>query len=364
MTALRTRRPLHALVLRRQHKGRHAFFLNDDDFRLAAKCERMRVDRNGSTLALLVIRLPEGHRAEPDVDFLGRVLEGRLRLTDTPGLLDDGRVGVLLPDTNEEGAWKVATDVSEVYPPGPDRPECEVMTYPGRNRRKRLEAEAAGDEQIAALDHDEADAGEMFFARPMPVWKRGIDLFGSLFGLIAAAPVIGVAAVAVKATSPGPAFFVQEREGLGGRRFRIIKLRTMTVDADRRKRELRTRSDQDGPAFKMRRDPRITTVGRFLRWSSIDELPQLVNVLRGEMSLVGPRPLPTEESQACENWHRRRLEVTPGITCTWQVSGRGQVRFDDWVRMDLRYIAGHSLWQDFKLVAATLPSLLFHRGIR
>ncbi|MCA9235847.1 MAG: sugar transferase, partial [Planctomycetales bacterium] len=97
---------------------------------------------------------------------------------------------------------------------------------------------------------------------------------------------------------------------------------------------------------------------------SVDELPQLLNVLRGDMSLVGPRPLPTEESQACDGWHRRRLDVTPGMTCTWQVSGRGKVRFDDWVRMDLRYADRHSMWEDFKLVAATLPSLLFHRGIR
>ncbi|MAT69391.1 MAG: spore coat protein CotZ [Planctomycetaceae bacterium] len=364
MTSLRTRRPFHALVLRRRLKGKLDYFLPEGDFRLAARCERMRVDRNGSILSVLLIRLPKGHRSEPDVDFLSRVLEGRLRLTDTPGLLDNGNVAILLPDTNEEGAWKVATDVSEVYPPGPDRPECEVMTYPGRNRRRRHEAEEAGEEQVAAAPDNDSDPSELFFAKPLPAWKRGIDILGSLLGLVAVSPVIGVAAIAVKSTSPGPAFFVQEREGLGGRRFRIFKLRTMTVDADRRKHELRVHSDQDGPAFKMRCDPRITSVGRFLRWSSIDELPQLINVLRGEMSLVGPRPLPTEESQACEDWHRRRLEVTPGITCTWQVSGRGQVRFDDWVRMDLHYIAGHSLWKDFKLVVATLPSLLFHRGIR
>jgi lipopolysaccharide/colanic/teichoic acid biosynthesis glycosyltransferase len=172
------------------------------------------------------------------------------------------------------------------------------------------------------------------------------------------------AAAAIKVSSPGPAFFVQEREGRGGRRFNIWKLRTMHVDAEDQKKQLRQLSQQDGPAFKMHRDPRTTLLGRFLRWSSIDELPQFWNVLKGEMSLVGPRPLPTEESLACEGWHRRRLDVTPGMTCTWQVSGRGKVSFDDWVRMDLRYSARHSVAHDLKLVFFTLPSLFFQRGMR
>ena len=370
MTALRTRRPFHAKVFGRRQDTRHDYFLTDADFRFAAQCERMRVDRNGSTLAMLIIRLADARSQAADFDFLSRVLEGRLRLTDTPGLLDTGDVVVLLPDTNEEGAWKVATDVSEVYPPGPERPECEVVMYPGRSRRRDDEEsdddreKRVADAPVAAVENGKPDPGEMFFSRPMPLWKRSVDVLGSLFGLIAASPVIAVAAIAVRTTSPGPAFFVQEREGRGGRRFHIIKLRTMAVDADRRKDELRVHSDQDGPAFKMRRDPRTTSIGRFLRWTSVDELPQLLNVLRGDMSLVGPRPLPTEESQACDGWHRRRLDVTPGMTCTWQVSGRGKVRFDDWVRMDLRYADRHSMWEDFKLVAATLPSLLFHRGIR
>ena len=111
-------------------------------------------------------------------------------------------------------------------------------------------------------------------------------------------------------------------------------------------------------------DPRTTRLGRFLRWTSIDEMPQFLNVLKGDMSIVGPRPLPTHESLACQGWQRRRLSVNPGITCTWQVCGRGKVRFDDWVRMDLEYVAEQGLWRDAKLVMATIPALLFHRGIR
>jgi lipopolysaccharide/colanic/teichoic acid biosynthesis glycosyltransferase len=280
--------------------------------------------------------------------------------------LDDGRVAVLLPDTKAEGAWKVATDVSEVYPPGPERPECDVLVYPPSHRHRDGRGEGSEEDDVVAAPAEGAveQSSEFFFAKSVPLWKRSIDVAGAVVGLAASAPVVLAAAVAVKATSQGPAFFSQEREGLGGRRFKIWKLRTMCVDAEDQKKQLLELSHQDGPAFKMHRDPRTTRIGRFLRWTSIDELPQFLNVLRGEMSLVGPRPLPTEESLACLGWQRRRLAVLPGMTCTWQVKGRGRVPFDDWVRMDLRYAAEHSLWHDIKLVFVTLPSLIFHRGIR
>jgi lipopolysaccharide/colanic/teichoic acid biosynthesis glycosyltransferase len=369
------KRRLHArLFARRNTANSHDFLLSHRDFRFAAECERMRVDRNGSVLSLLLIRLPRAKATIADVEFLSRVLEGRLRVTDSPGFLEDGRIGVLLPDTSPEGAWKVATDISEVYPPGPDRPQCDVLEYPPRKHRdghgpgRKVEGSdnSEADEEIAATppERPEAQSSEFFFAKPMPAWKRVLDIFGASAGLVVAGPIVLAAAAAVKCSSPGPAFFVQEREGHGGRRFQIWKLRTMCLDAEEQKQQLLAMSQQDGPAFKMRRDPRTTRIGRFLRWSSIDELPQLWNVLRGEMSLVGPRPLPTAESQECLSWHRRRLDVPPGMTCTWQVSGRGRVRFDDWVRMDLRYAARHSVWHDLKLVFVTVPALVFQRGMR
>jgi lipopolysaccharide/colanic/teichoic acid biosynthesis glycosyltransferase len=376
-------RKLHARVLARRNAPHQDFLLSDRDFRFAADCERMRVDRNGSVLSLLLVRLPQKKSSPADIAFLARVLEGRLRTTDTPGLLDDGRIAVLLPDTPAEGAWKVATDVSEVYPPGPERPECDVLVYPPHSRLRETHTRepvirepaldevqdaapvAAPPEVAEVADAAEAEPSEFFFVKRMPRWKRALDLAGASVGLVVTAPIVLTAAAAIKITSPGgPAFFVQEREGRGGRRFNIWKLRTMCADAEAQKSELRPLSQQDGPAFKMERDPRTTRLGRFLRWSSIDEMPQFWNVLKGEMSLVGPRPLPTDESQACELWQRRRLDVTPGITCTWQVSGRGKVRFDDWVRMDLRYAAEHSVFKDLKLVFVTLPALLFQRGMR
>lgn len=357
-------RKLHARVFARRNAPENDFLLSHRDFRFAADCERMRVDRNGSVLSLLFVRLPAHKSSIADIAFLARVLEGRLRVTDTPGLLDDGRIAVLLPDTTADGAWKVATDVSEVYPPGPERPECDVLVYPPHHRDRAPDAEAEGESAPAPERVVEGESSEFFFAKGMPWWKRAIDVGGGAVGLLISAPIVLTAAAAIKATSRGPAFFVQEREGRGGRRFNMWKLRTMHVDAEDRKVHLLEHSHQDGPAFKMHRDPRTTRLGRLLRVTSIDELPQFWNVVKGEMSLVGPRPLPTEESQACEGWQRRRLDLTPGMTCIWQVSGRGKVRFDDWVRMDLRYAARQSLLHDVKLVLFTLPSLIFQRGMR
>ncbi|QDS98992.1 sugar transferase [Adhaeretor mobilis] len=353
----------HTRILRRRKRKSDNFLLNETDFRFAADCERMRVDRNRSVLSLLLIRLPETHSAEKDVAFLSRVLEGRLRITDTPGLYEKDCVGVLLPDTPAEGAWKVAEDVSEVYPPGPDRPQCQVLIYPDQHLPRKHEEEGA---TVGARDSSEVDkdSSDWFFSAPVPAWKRLVDLGGASVGLLLASPLILAAAAAIKASSPGPVFFFQEREGRGGRRFKIVKMRTMRTDAEKRKADLRPLSHQDGPAFKLPRDPRTTTIGRFLRWTSMDELPQFWNVLRGEMSLVGPRPLPVDESQACLGWQRRRLAVTPGMTCTWQVSARGNVLFDDWVRMDLAYADQQSPVQDAKLIAITLPSLLLNRGMR
>jgi len=385
-----TIRKFHSSVLRWRRRASSSQqelenFLNEQDFRFAADCERMRVDRNGSMLSLLLVRLHQTRT--DDVAFFARVLEGRLRITDTPGLLKDGRIAILLPDTPAEGAWKVAADISEVYPPGPERPECEVLVYPEHGKSRAADPaanrESSDDDadENSDTDHHQGEpnqevaaaakgsniasgSNELFFARSHSAWKRVLDVVGGSVGLMASLPILIVAAVAVKATSRGPAFFSQQREGHGGRRFTMWKLRTMQVDAEAQKQALRKYSQQDGPAFKMKRDPRTTTVGRFLRWTSMDELPQFWNVLVGEMALVGPRPLPTEESIACDGWLRRRLQVKPGMTSTWQVSERGNVTFDEWARMDLRYAESNTMAQDLRLLFMTLPSLLLQKGMR
>jgi lipopolysaccharide/colanic/teichoic acid biosynthesis glycosyltransferase len=194
------------------------------------------------------------------------------------------------------------------------------------------------------------------------MWKRLIDMTVGSLGLLLALPIMAAVALAIKASGSGPILFKQRRSGLGGKPFTIYKFRTMVVDAESKKAQLRHQSEQDGPAFKIKHDPRITRVGRILRESSLDELPQLFNVLKGDMSLVGPRPLPVEESNLCATWHRRRLDVTPGLTCIWQIQGRSSVSFAEWIRMDRRYIRALSIWQDIKLILLTVPSVLARRG--
>ena len=195
-----------------------------------------------------------------------------------------------------------------------------------------------------------------------PWWKRGIDILGAGAGLLLLSPVFLFAAIAIKLSAKGPVFFRQIREGKDGRQFEILKFRTMVVDAEELQAALRDRSEQDGPAFKLTNDPRVTAVGRYLRKSCVDELPQLINVLVGDMSLVGPRPLPVAESKACTAWQRARLTVLPGLTCTWQAYGGRDVKFAEWMRMDLEYIEQRSFWFDLKLIFETACLALMHRG--
>ena len=192
--------------------------------------------------------------------------------------------------------------------------------------------------------------------------KRTIDLVGGGIALIASAPIIALAALAIWLEDGGPIFFKQTRCGLYGRRFSMIKLRTMCVDAEARKADLVELNEMDGPVFKVKLDPRITKVGAFLRRYSLDELPQFWNVVSGEMSLVGPRPPVPEEVVHYEISERRRLSMRPGITCIWQVGGRNEIGFSEWVKLDLQYIDSWSLGLDVKILAQTLPAVVMARG--
>ncbi len=195
------------------------------------------------------------------------------------------------------------------------------------------------------------------------VIKRMIDVAVSGSLLVLMAPMLLLVALAIKLTSPGPALFLQERVGLNKRRFKIWKFRTMVVNAERLMPELESRNEVSGPVFKIKNDPRITRIGKFLRKSSIDELPQLMNVLKGDMSLVGPRPLPVRDYEGFnEDWQRRRFSVKPGITCLWQVHGRSGISFDQWMRLDLQYMDEWSLWLDLKILARTLPAVVRGSG--
>jgi exopolysaccharide biosynthesis polyprenyl glycosylphosphotransferase len=198
-------------------------------------------------------------------------------------------------------------------------------------------------------------------ARVSPL-KRAFDVLAASLGLLLLAPLFGIVALLIRLDSPGPIFYRQCRLGKHGQPFWILKFRSMYQDADRRLAELRAHNEATGPLFKMRADPRVTRVGRVLRRTSIDELPQLINVLRGEMSLVGPRPPLPDEVEQYEDWQFGRLRANPGITGLWQVSGRSQVPFQDMVRLDLHYIRNWSLGLDVEILLRTIPAVLTSRG--
>jgi exopolysaccharide biosynthesis polyprenyl glycosylphosphotransferase len=210
----------------------------------------------------------------------------------------------------------------------------------------------------------------VFRSAPEASWqsvlKQVIDFTGAIVMLFFSSPILLLTSLLIRITSPGPIFFRQQRSGLNGRPFTIYKFRTMVTDAEQRKHELAAMNEMEGPVFKMTRDPRITPLGKILRKFSVDEFPQLFNVIRGEMSLVGPRPLPVDEVKRFNDFaHRRRLSVKPGLTCLWQVSGRNNVKdFKDWVRLDLEYIDNWSLWLDVKILWRTVPVVLAGTGAK
>ncbi len=189
--------------------------------------------------------------------------------------------------------------------------------------------------------------------------KRAVDIFGSALLLLVLAPLFAVVALLIKLDSPGQAFFAQERIGFNKRRFQLLKFRTMVDGADQQQGTLEHLNEAEGPVFKIKNDPRVTRLGKFLRRCSIDELPQLVNVLKGDMSLVGPRPLPVRDVARIDvSSHKRRFSIKPGITCLWQINGRSNIGFDDWVRLDLEYIDKWSLGLDFRILLKTVPAVL------
>jgi exopolysaccharide biosynthesis polyprenyl glycosylphosphotransferase len=194
--------------------------------------------------------------------------------------------------------------------------------------------------------------------------RRVADLIIALALLVLLSPLLLGIAIGVKLASPGPVLFRQVRCGLHGRRFTFLKFRTMRTDAERLKPLLEAFNEMDGPAFKMTNDPRVFPFGGFLRRTSLDELPQLLNILRGDMSFVGPRPSVVEEVNQYEPWQRRRLSMKPGLTCLWQISGRNELTFDEWMRLDLEYIDNWSLWLDIKIAFKTIPAVLLGRGAR
>jgi len=188
------------------------------------------------------------------------------------------------------------------------------------------------------------------------IGKRAMDIVASLFGLIILSPLLILVSILIKLESSGPILFKQERVGLKGKNFVMYKFRSMVINAEELKAKLESQNEMSGPMFKIKNDPRVTKVGKFIR-KSIDELPQLINILKGEMSIVGPRPSLPKEVDRFEEWMLRRLDAKPGLTCYWQVRGRNNIGFEEWMSMDIDYVSKRNIWIDIKLIFRTIVLL-------
>jgi lipopolysaccharide/colanic/teichoic acid biosynthesis glycosyltransferase len=325
--------------------------------------ERVRCDRGGAKFCLLIFESTDASKADTRVKQISDILSEHLRITDELGHLEQGVRGAILTDTSVEGAWTVARKVVQMLPDEIGPPRASVYSYPTDTAyqddpKNNLDAIVESTDRTS----DASDSGyqpeskplQRFFTQRLTRYQRIRDILAAGSGLVILSPLLLTIAAVIKCTSKGPILFRQQRTGLGGKPFTILKFRTMREGAEAEKAELLSLSEQDGPAFKMTADPRITNIGGVLRRTSMDELPQLWNVLCGDMTLVGPRPLPCEETASCSNWQRRRLDVTPGLTCTWQVSGRSTVSFSEWMRLDLDYIQRRTVSGDLSLIVRTI----------
>ncbi|MGI9211123.1 MAG: sugar transferase [Methylococcaceae bacterium] len=331
--------------------------------------ERLRAERSGSALSLILIDL--GHGRTPNDgsgQLLLRFLHDCTRISDKIGILDTGTMALLLPDTGLSGAQDVASHISTQS--GRLYASLMVATFPHQVFERLLN----GTGPNAALNpflHSDV-------YRPKPLEetaKRLMDIILSLSAIIVLSPLMALLVMAIRISSEGQAIYRQERLGRNAAPFTLYKFRTMYHDSSEILHknyvsqyirgvlpEPKTESEKPEP-YKIRQDPRITPLGHILRTTSLDELPQLFNILKGEMSLVGPRPAIDYEAREYQAWHLRRILVMkPGLTGLWQVEGRSATRFDDMVRMDIRYIQGWSLWMDMKILMQTAGVVLSRRG--
>lgn len=338
-------------------------------FLLRLRAEKRRVDRSKSPLSIALLSFPKGAMSDQKlIQEMLKLLHKNTRETDIKGWVEHDVIGLILPDTNEEGVKRCVQKISNGN--AGIKFSAITGTHPDHLFQNLL-TEEQGYPDFFPVDLDQpAESRSLQISL-----KRIMDIVGSIVGLMLFSPFMLFAAIAIKITSPGPIIFKQSRFGKRGIHFSLYKFRSMYSNGDDKihreyvtnliKGELEKIDQGDGeaPLYKMKSDPRITPVGRIIRVTSVDELPQFLNVLRGEMSLVGPRPPIFYEVEEYEPWHLRRiLEVKPGITGMWQVSGRSSTSFDDMVRLDLKYVQNWSLWLDVKILLKTVKAVICPKG--
>ena len=339
-----------------ERASRHQFatrVFEADELPHAIARELSRADRTQSRFSLLIV---ESATPCEKIDEVSRLLLGRKRLTDDVFRLSSSAFALTLPDTSATGARTLAHSIESKWQ---HELAFTIFTYPNNWFADGVE-DVNGDETDAASVAEQCADRSLapLMAQRLTFCQRSRDIAVSTVGLIALAPLAAIVSLLIKLNSRGPVLYRHTRIGWQGCPFHMYKFRSMIVGAEEQKTSLLEQNEQDGPAFKMTNDPRVTSIGRILRKLSIDEIPQLWNVLRGEMTLVGPRPLLPAEIAECETWQTNRLTVVPGITCTWQVEGRSEVSFADWMRMDLRYIREMGPLRDSIVLIRTIRAVL------
>ena len=357
--------------------------LSEKAFQRILLRERARTDRYGEMFSLLIFDTGKFNGKQAKEFAISNIICQRVRPTDEVGWFKKARLGVILPSTPYKGALKLANDIcQQILRRERATAVFQIFSYPAdrldkidKNSELRFmepnECVVKGFSEIQKHNGNDAtifdcnrsaEGSKLLFWQQMPWWKRGIDILGSLLGLVLMAPLFLTIAIFIKIVSPGPVFFTQKRIGYLGRPFTMFKFRTMRVNADTALHENHvTELIQNGkPLEKMDdQDPRIFPLGKFLRISGIDELPQLINVLRGEMSLVGPRPELPCSLQYCEPWHSRRFDTKPGLSGLWQVSGKTSTTFNEMMRLDISYVNKRSFWLDMVILLKTFPTILY-----
>ncbi len=319
------------------------------DFRTALMRERARADRNEEEFSVLLL--------EGDERLIEKLTK-RMRTIDEIGWFDKRQIGVILPDTSASGAMKVANDIRRM----PSLPTVTVYTYPGQWLPEETPT-------IRPISDGEGGSSGLFTGPPealfddgMPLWKRAFDIAGAAVALVLLFPLFVIVGATIAIVSPGPIFWRQQRVGYQGRPFKIWKFRTMHVgaDANLHQEHFKKLMEADAPLTKLdvKGDPRIIPLGNFIRRCCLDELPQLINVLFGDMSLVGPRPCLGFAVSQYRPWQRRRCDAVPGMTGLWQVSGKNRTTFNEMLRLDIAYVQQKSLGFDVNIILRTIPAIL------
>ena len=327
---------------------------SSEDFHKVLKRERFRADRNNHEFSLIVFDVGVLKKNMGAARHFIDILTSRVRISDEVGLYDERRLAVLLPDTSSRGARVLADNVCSEIPASASylEYECFTYTYPSQ---KRFAVNSFSRSSRFAEDVNIKIA----VGHKTPLWKRSIDIIFALIFMLALSPLLMLVAIMIKMVSPGPVFFRQKRVGRSGKIFTLYKFRTMKVNNnvaahhEYLKELINGDSNREKPMVKLKNDSRIIPMGNIVRKASIDELPQLINILCGEMSLVGPRPCIPYEAEEYLHWHARRFDIIPGLTGLWQVSGKNNTTFKEMIRLDIEYAVRRSFLLDIKILLKT-----------